>query len=477
MNATERRGHAASNDVLIVDDEEDIRELLELSILRMGLGADSVGTLTQARQYLETTRYRLCLTDMRLPDGDGLDLVEHIQNHYPGLPVAVITAFGSIETAIRALKLGAFDFVTKPVELQALRELVTHALKLKTPVGPSSSGIDAGEGTSINGRVLIGQSPALANLRVQIGKLARNQAPVFIQGESGTGKEVIAHFIHGLGMRAAGPFVPVNCGAISPELVESEFFGHRKASFTGATSDKDGLFQAANGGTLFLDEIGELSEKMQVKLLRAIQERAVRPVGALAEQPVDVRILSASHRDLAQLVAENHFRQDLYFRINVITLRVPPLRERVEDIPLLATHVLKRLAKRDATPTRVLSPPALAAMQRYDFPGNVRELENILERACALCEGNEISAADLGFDDSSLASHAVACGSPQATAARMPPLPEDIQPLAEDEDSGDEKARILHMLEQTRWNRTVAAHRLGITLRQLRYRLQKWGMS
>ena len=324
MIFSERRGRAAAADVLVVDDEEDIRELLELSLLRMGLGADAAGSLAEARECIERTRYRLCLTDMRLPDGDGLELVEFIQRQQPALPVAVITAYGSIETAIRALKLGAFDFVTKPIELQVLRGLVLHALKL-----PGA----AGEGAAALWCDLVGHAPAMAQLRGQIEKLARNQAPVFIHGESGTGKEVIARLIHRLGARAAGPFVPVNCGAIPPELMESEFFGHLKGSFSGAVADKDGLFQAASGGTLLLDEVADLPLSMQVKLLRAIQERAVRPVGAQNEEPVDVRILSASHRDLARLVAENRFRQDLYFRINVIALRVPPLRARLEDIP------------------------------------------------------------------------------------------------------------------------------------------------
>jgi len=302
MSINERRNRPASIDVLIVDDEDDIRELLELSLLRMGLGCDAAGSVAEARACLERQRYRLCLTDMRLPDGDGFELVEYIQQHLPGLPVAVITAFGSIDTAIRALKLGAFDFVTKPIELKVLRELVSHALKLEPRADAAAPG----------GRRLIGSSPAFLQLRAQAEKLARNQAPVFIHGESGTGKEVIARLIHSLGARAGGPFVPVNCGAISPELMESEFFGHRKGSFTGAASDKEGLFQAASGGTLFLDEIGELPLSMQVKLLRALQERAVRPVGAHAEEAVDVRILSASHQDLSRLVAEGRFRQDLF---------------------------------------------------------------------------------------------------------------------------------------------------------------------
>ncbi|THF56177.1 sigma-54-dependent transcriptional regulator [Pseudothauera rhizosphaerae] len=454
MSIEDRRSRPPGVDVLVVDDEEDIRELIELSLLRMGLACDTAGSVGEARELLDARRYRLCLTDMRLPDGDGLELVESIQARQPGLPVAVITAFGSIETAIRALKLGAFDFVTKPVELKRLRELVAHALR-----GPAEGG--AGNG----GRNLVGRSTALEQLRAQVAKLARNQAPVFIHGESGTGKEVIARLIHSLGPRAAAPFVPVNCGAISPELMESEFFGHKKGSFTGAASDKQGLFQAAQGGTLFLDEVADLPLAMQVKLLRAIQERAVRPVGAHNEEPVDVRILSASHRDLAQLVADNRFRQDLYFRINVITLRVPPLRERPEDIPDLAAHVLTRLAEREGSVPRRLSSAAIALLQQHTFPGNVRELENLLERACALCEGDEI-----GPDDIDL----------HPTEGLLRALPRHDEPEAGDEagaESDDERIRILRMLDETRWNRSEAARRLGMTLRQLRYRLQKWGME
>ena len=463
MTQVNRRNRPRAADVLVVDDEDDIRELLELSLMRMGLACDTAGSVGAARALLAERGYRLCLTDMRLPDGDGLELVEYIQAVRPGLPVAVITAFGSIETAIRALKLGAFDFVTKPVELKALRELVQHALKLREGGSEEHSAAPAE-------RSLIGHSAAFVQLRAQAEKLARNQAPVFIHGESGTGKEVIARHIHALGARAGGPFVPVNCGAISPELMESEFFGHRKGSFTGASADKSGLFQAASGGTLFLDEIGELPLAMQVKLLRAIQERAVRPVGAHAEEPVDVRILSASHQDLGRLVAEGRFRQDLFFRINVITLRVPPLRERREDIPDLASHILARLAVRECGAPHRLSTAALERLQAYDFPGNVRELENLLERACALCEGEEIDVGDLGVEGD--------CSPLGATAG----VEGGAAPVAEPEEGREgqdevERLRIIRALEQTRWNRSAAARMLGMTLRQLRYRLQKWGME
>ena len=460
MTHSDRRNRGKVPEVLIVDDEDDIRELIELSLIRLGLACDAAGTVGDAKALLSEKSYRLCLTDMRLPDGDGLELVEHIQTEYPGLPVAVITAYGSMDAAIRALKGGAFDFVSKPIELKSLRELVSHALRLD----------EHEEAPAAGGKSLIGRSAAVEQLRGQIAKLARNQAPVFIHGESGTGKEVIARYIHALGARAAGPFVPVNCGAISPELMESEFFGHRKGSFTGATADKSGLFQAAGGGTLFLDEIGELPLAMQVKLLRAIQERAVRPVGAHAEEPVDVRILSASHQDLGRLVAEGRFRQDLFFRINVITLRVPPLRERREDIPDLAAHILARLAVREGGAPRRLSAAALEALQAYAFPGNVRELENLLERACALCEGEEIGAGDLGVEDD--------CGALAAPGGGE----NGASPATEAEVAGEgrdevERLRIIRALEQTRLNRSAAARNLGMTLRQLRYRLQKWGMD
>ena len=455
----ERRSQPGATDVLVVDDEEDIRELLELSLLRMGLGAETVGTLAEAIERIDSVKYRLCLTDMRLPDGDGLTLVEYIQRHHPGLPSAVITAYGNIETAIRALKLGAFDFVTKPIELATLKGLVEHALNLeKTDDGAEESSHETTE------RSLIGSSQAMAQLRGQIKKLSRNQAPIFIHGESGVGKEVIAHLIHSMGARADAPFVPVNCGAIPPELMESEFFGHCKGSFTGATTDKDGLFQAASGGTLFLDEVAELPLPMQVKLLRAIQERAVRPVGAQTEMSVDVRILSASHRDLAQLVANNHFRQDLYFRINVIALRAPPLREHLEDIPDLAAHLLVRLAERDGCAVHTLKPEALFALQHYAFPGNVRELENLLERACALSDGPEIGVDDLGFSEGA--------GVPLSRSPALGPPADETKEVTE-----NERDHVLAALEATHWNRSAAARKLGMTLRQLRYRLEKWGMD
>lgn len=373
--------------VLIVDDEHDIRELLVLTLGRMGLRTDTAATLTAARELLGSGSYELCLTDMRLPDGSGLELVSEITTRFPRTPVAVITAYGNVEAAVEALKAGAFDFVSKPVDIHMLRGLVRQALDLNTRPAPAPSDEPAGR--------LFGESDAMVDLRRTVAKVARSQAPVHISGESGTGKELVARTIHGQSARAAGPFVPVNCGAIPSELMESEFFGHRKGSFTGAHADKPGLFQTADGGTLFLDEVAELPLSMQVKLLRAIQEKTIRPVGASIEVPVDVRILSATHKDLAQLVDLGSFRHDLYYRINVIGLHVPPLRERTGDLKLLSTGILQRLAQAMRRPTPVLAPAALAALEEYPFPGNVRELENILERALALAEGDLIQAEDL----------------------------------------------------------------------------------
>ena len=368
---------------LIVDDEPDIRELLDLTLSRMDIETFTAANLDSAHVSLEQENFDLCITDMNLPDGNGIDLVKYIQANHPNLPVAVLTAYGSMETAITALKAGAFDFVSKPVDLQRLRDLVNTALKLKfekqEPVAePGDSPI-------------LGQSPQIKKLQVQIKKLARSQAPVYISGESGSGKELVAREIHRLGPRAEGPFVPVNCGAIPSELMESEFFGHRKGSFTGAYEDKMGLFQAAKGGTLFLDEVADLPMQMQVKLLRAIQEKAVRPVGSQKEIATDIRILSATHKDLTKLVEIGDFRQDLFYRINVIQVCVPPLRERGEDITLLATCVLQSLAKDWDMDLPKLSPKAEQALRSYQFPGNVRELENILERAVTLCDDEVIT--------------------------------------------------------------------------------------
>jgi two-component system response regulator PilR (NtrC family) len=444
----------ARQKALIIDDEPDIRELLEITLGRMKLDTRSARNLKEARECLAREHYDLCLTDMRLPDGCGLELVQFIQQQYPQLPVAMITAYGSLDTAIGALKAGAFDFLTKPVDLGRLRELVNTALRLRTP-NPNELKVDSR---------LLGTSPPMNVLRKQIGKLARSQAPVYISGESGSGKELVARLIHEQGPRHERPFVPVNCGAIPSELMESEFFGHKKGSFTGAMEDKPGLFQAADGGTLFLDEVADLPLPMQVKLLRAIQEKAVRSVGGAKEVVVDVRILCATHKDLASEVAGGRFRQDLYYRLNVIELRVPPLRERREDIAQLAEAMLRRLSQECGdTPAR-LHPDALAKLQSYRFPGNVRELENMLERAYTLCEGEEIKPSDLRLSD--------APGMPENGEASLAQI-DNLEDHLEDV----ERKLIMQALEETRWNRTAAAQRLGLSFRSMRYRLKKLGLD
>jgi len=448
---------------LVVDDERDIRELLVLTLGRMGLRINTAANLAEARELLASNSYDLCITDMRLPDGNGIELVTEIAQHHPRTPVAMITAFGSMDLAVEALKAGAFDFVSKPVDIGVLRGLVKHALELNSserPAMPAPAGP--------HGR-LLGHSPVMETLRGTLGKVARSQAPVYILGESGVGKELVARTIHEQGARTGGPFVPVNCGAIPSELMESEFFGHRKGSFSGAHADKPGLFQAAHGGTLFLDEVAELPLQMQVKLLRAIQEKSVRPVGASAEVPVDVRILSATHKDLGQLVEEGRFRHDLYYRINVIELRVPPLRERHGDLPELAAAILARLAQSHGRPAPLLAPSALDALSRYGFPGNVRELENILERALALAETDSIGADDLRL--------------PQAGARAPDTVPEAVLDLPAGSAALPsyieqmERTAIQRALEENRWNKTRTAAQLGITFRALRYKLKKLGME
>ena len=439
---------------LIVDDEPDIRELLEITLGRMKLDTRSARNVREAREWLAREPFDLCLTDMRLPDGTGLDLVQHIQQRHAQVPVAMITAYGSLDTAINALKAGAFDFLTKPVDLGRLRELVATALRLRS--GEATEG-------PVDTR-LLGESPPMKSLRNQIQKLARSQAPVYISGESGSGKELVARLIHEQGPRAEKPFVPVNCGAIPSELMESEFFGHKKGSFTGAIEDKQGLFQAANGGTLFLDEVADLPLAMQVKLLRAIQEKAVRAVGGQQEVVVDVRILCATHKDLAAEVAAGRFRQDLFYRLNVIELRVPPLRERRDDIPLLAETMLKRLADGTGLPAARLSGEALDKLKCYRFPGNVRELENMLERAYTLCEDDQIQAADLRLADAAPAGE-----TGEASLAQIDNLEDYLEEI--------ERKLIMQALEETRWNRTAAAQRLGLTFRSMRYRLKKLGID
>ncbi len=465
--------------ILIVDDEADLRELLDITFLKMGLDSDSAANLAEARTLLARTTYAMVLTDMRLPDGLGIELVREVAAAYRNTPIAVITAFGSADNAVAALKAGAFDYLSKPVALDQLRVMVQSALKL-APAASSAPAPPAGPALR-----LLGESEALRHVRAQIVRLARSMAPVAITGESGTGKELAARDIHAQSARADKPFVAVNCGAIPEALMEAEFFGYRKGAFTGAADDRDGFFQAANGGTLMLDEVADLPLPMQVKLLRAIQERRVRKVGSTVEEPVDVRLISATHQNLAACVEAGRFRQDLYYRLNVIELSLPPLRERKDDIGLLAGAVLQRLS---GAARMQLSPHALQALCEHSFPGNVRELENILERALAFASGDTIDAQDLALKPLAAPAPAPAptptptlpAGEPVVIApepavgterAPAPPaaapgsLPQQLDKI--------ERRLIEEALTRTRYNRTQAADLLGLTLRQLRYRMQR----
>ena len=445
---------------LIVDDEPDIRELLDITLSRMKIKTISAENLSQAKDLLNTNQFDLCLTDMRLPDGNGIDLVKYIQENFSKLPVAMITAHGNMDYAIKALKSGAFDFVSKPVDINLLRNLINTALKL------SDTSVDDIETQDEQGG-LLGESLAIKETRKKIQKLSRSQAPVYIHGESGVGKELVAKLIHEHSPRADNAFVPVNCGAIPTELMESEFFGHKKGSFTGASIDKQGLFQAADGGTLFLDEVADLPLAMQVKLLRAIQEKAIRPIGSQEEIIVNVRILSATHKNLAELTEKAEFRQDLYYRINVIELEVPSLRERPEDIPLLTKHLLQKISKEWQTDIPELSDETLKVLSEYSFPGNVRELENILERAMTLHENNLITLNDLQLPD-----------------IKKQNVKEDEKKYSELETAlldstliEKEVEVIQQALEKTKYNKTAAAKLLGITFRALRYKIKKLGMD
>jgi two-component system response regulator PilR (NtrC family) len=437
--------------VLIVDDEPDLCELLSMTLSRMGVASRSVGDLGAARAALRERTYDLCLTDMQLPDGNGLELVEWLAVQPAAPPVAVITAHGNVESAVRALKLGAFDFVSKPLDLADLRKLVAQALK------KTAGGASAGPGPR-----LLGRSASIQQLRELIARVARSQAPVHIAGESGTGKELVAQLVHASGPRAEAPFIAVNCGAIPTELMESELFGHKRGSFTGAIADKIGMVQTAEGGTLFLDEVADLPLHMQVKLLRLIQEKTVRPVGEPREEAVDVRILSATHKDLAALVAAGRFREDLYYRINVIEIKVPPLRSRLEDVGELTESILVRLAARSGVQTvPKLEAEAARLLAGYHFPGNVRELENILERAMTLCSGGRIAAGDIALRPGAAA--------PLAAEATDGALDAQVEHLEHD--------AIVRALEQTRYNKTAAAKLLGISFRALRYRIKKLGIE
>jgi two-component system response regulator PilR (NtrC family) len=490
---------------LIIDDEPDIRELLEITLIRMGIDTASAQNIHEAKAQLTDKQYDLCLTDMNLPDGNGIDLVGYIQQHYPAMPVAMITAYGNVETAISALKAGAFDFISKPVDLKQLRDLVNSALSL------ASQSTQHAENPHARHKRILGETPAIRLLNEQISKLARSQAPVYISGESGSGKELVARLIHEQSHRASsGQFIAVNCGAIPSELVESEFFGHKKGSFSGAVEDKPGLFRAAEGGTLFLDEVADLPLPMQVKLLRAIQEKSIRPVGEQHEIKLDVRLLSATHKDLAKLVQTGQFREDLFYRINVIKLDVPPLRDRQEDIPLLAKYFLGKIAKLNHIQNASFDEAALKALSRYRFPGNVRELENIIERAFTLCEDNLIREGDLqlnsllethvtGDESKSLVGSAnqvtdtaeMKNRAVSQSAAEL--IPGSHHPESSDQGhaiparlpgqsleaylESIERREIEQALHDTRWNRTAAAKLLGVSFRTLRYRLKKLGLD
>lgn len=481
MPAKSNRPHHESTSepvkILIVDDEPDIRELLELTLARMGLPADCAANIAEAKNLLNGCRYQLCLSDMRLPDGDGLELVRYISEHCQDLPVAVITAHGSMENAVQALKAGAFDYLAKPVSLDQLRLLIKAAIELPKRGAQDSATVI---------QTLIGNSPAIQQARGLIERVARSQAPVYITGESGCGKELAASLIHQLGARRENPFIAVNCGAIPENLMESEFFGYRKGAFTGAETEHEGFFQAANEGTLFLDEVADLPLPMQVKLLRAIQEKRVRKIGATTEDPVNVRIICATHQDLKGLVAQERFRSDLFYRLNVIELRMPSLREYKEDIPLLAQTILKRLATASQISIPQFTEAALKALCNYPFPGNVRELENTLERALALLSDHQINAEDLHLPASPQAlldgkissqehaeSHSTQdefeADQPEHSTAGLSPLQKHLDHV--------EKQAILEALQKTRFNRTAAAKLLGITFRSLRYRMERLGLN
>jgi len=437
---------------LIIDDEPDIRELLEITLSRMDISCTCVGDISSAKSSLKDNYFDLCLTDMKLPDGNGIDLVLYVQEHWPQMPVAVITAHGNMETAIQSLKAGAFDFLSKPVELNLLRSLISSALKLASDETPSAI-------------ELIGESEAIKNLRVKIAKVSRTQAPIYIYGESGTGKELAARMIHEQSSRRDKPFVPINCGAIPGELMESEFFGHIKGSFTGAHLDKQGLFSIADGGTLFLDEIAELPAHMQVKLLRVLQEKRVRPIGAKQESAIDVRIVSASQIDLTSQLGQGAFRNDLYFRINVIRLDIPALKSRSEDIKILANHVLKKILSYSALENKNLTKGAIELLENYSFPGNVRELENILERAVAFCEGDEIDSSHIDIPSSNrIEGSTGTIEAPQSFTADY-----DLDNYLEEV----ERKFILEACEKVKWKKTAVADLLGISLRSLRYKMKK----
>jgi len=456
--SSRRRRSRVQPRVLVIDDEPDLLELLEITMIRLGLDVTCANSVASAIAKLDSQDFDLCLTDMRLPDGEGLDVIAHIHRKELDVPVAVITAFGSAENAVAALKAGAFDYLAKPVNLEQLRALVKQVVKAPEKI------------RAPEGYTLLGNSSAIKQARDLIERVAQSLAPVFISGESGSGKEVAARLIHLHGPRATAPFVPVNCGAIPENLMESEFFGYKKGSFTGADSDREGFFQAANGGTLFLDEVADLPLSMQVKLLRAIQEKTVRRIGSQVEEPVDVRIICASHKKLAPLVESGQFRQDLFFRLHVIEVNMPSLREMHEDIPLIARAILEKLARGRSVE---LTDDAITALKRYPFPGNVRELENILERGLSLAvHPTQIRAEDLYL---SPVTSSVPRRDPAASSVALGEgeIPASLEMYLDDV----ERAALLAALERTRFNRTEAAKLLGITFRAMRYRMERLGIK
>jgi len=504
---------ASSNGVLVVDDEPDLLTLYELTLLREGLEVETAATVAQARELLQARVFRAVISDMRLPDGTGLDLLQWLEEGGRSEKVIVVTAYGSPENAVTALKAGAFDYLTKPVDLRQFRSVVASAMGRRPPAPPAPAPAPGRAPAAAGSPLarLVGSSETMAHVRGLVEKVARSMAPVLVQGESGTGKELVARAIHDVSARAGQPFVAVNCGAIPEQLLESEFFGVRKGSFTGANADRDGFFQAANGGTLFLDEIGELPFAMQSKLLRAIQERAVRAIGASTEQPLNVRIVSATHKDLAAEVQAGRFRQDLFYRLNVIDIKVPPLRERLEDLPAIADALLARIAREAGVqPPPRLSQDARGRLARYAFPGNVRELENLLHRAVALSAGDVITGADLALPDALLVerranppplaapvqtqaptvaasaapeagTHAVPPGGAEAASApashgspaETDPLPSDLARHLDEV----ERAILVRALERQGFNRTAAGASLGLSLRQMRYRMARLGIT
>jgi two-component system response regulator PilR (NtrC family) len=458
--------------ILVIDDEPDIRQLLSITLSRMGFTPYCAGNIKHATAILNEEEFSLCLSDLKLPDGSGLDFVKAAQVTHPNLPIIVITAHGSMDIAVTAMKYGAFDFINKPVDLHYLRTLITNALSSQSPMAPTSELIPE----------IIGESVTTLALKEKIIKVSRSQAPVFIFGESGSGKELVARAIHSHSSRKEQPFIAVNCGAIPKELMESEFFGHTKGSFTGATQDKQGLFQAADGGTLLLDEIADLPLDMQVKLLRAIQQKMIRPVGSQSEKSIDVRIVSATHQNLSEAVAKGVFRSDLFYRINVIEISVPPLRQRIDDIHLLSHFILEKIAKQNALTSYQISDAAIQLLETYNFPGNIRELENILERACALAEDNKIHTDNLLFSEQMLSNieKQLPSDSNQVFATKEISIEhglhntynEELESIDQHLDS-IEKNILLTALEKYRWNRTTTAKALGISFRSLRYRLKK----